>query len=622
MGKSANRVTAGAVAARLEAAPNAFSAQDAMLSWIQEIAPYGVFTTDDHLIIRSWNQWLASHSGIAADRIIGRKLTEVFPEVEERRLISYFRNALNGEISVLSSALHQRLLSFPVKGRREAGGLMLQTARVAPLPWASGAMGTITTIEDVTDRETQAQALHRQQEHDRLLSRTLEALLQSKDPLRDIADLFPEIGPALGLQAFLYHRFDAISRTLILDASGGVPPAQKEVLKHLALGERFPGHCAAARQIEIVENVQDRTEPFLEVQRSLGIRFSSCFPILIAERLYGTLSFGSYTRTTLHPGEITFLTRLTQYVGIAMERTQREDELRKAQSSLEEHAETLEAKVQERTARLHETIAHLESFSYTVAHDLRAPIRALKGYCEVLEEDFSDHISSEGHIILNRLRRASSRLDALTRDLLDFSKVARQNVQLSAQSVDEVVEELLMISPTLEKIVRVQKPLGVVRAHRTLLQQCLSNLLDNAQKFKTPSTELQIVIRSESVASIQPTRPTPYSLPNPKMESARSPVTASPFPGPGLRVWVEDNGIGIAPEFQERIFGIFERGPVLDRIDGTGIGLAIVARAMQQMGGNCGVESELGKGSRFWIELPIVLPSGAEKSNAASAAQK
>src|SRR5262249_8491709 len=115
-------------------------------------------------------------------------------------------------------------------------------------------------------------------------------------------------------------------------------------------------------------------------------------------------------------------------------------------------------------------------------------------------------------------------------------------------------------------------PLPVVVAHEASLTQCLSNLLSNAIKFVTPGTTPQVKIRSEDA-------------------------------GLEVRLWIEDNGIGIAPEEHERVFGIFERGASASAYEGTGIGLAIARKGVERMNGRLGLESAAGQGSRFWIQL-------------------
>lgn len=579
-----------------------FTTRAAMASWVLDVAPYGIFTTDANLVIREWNQWLVAHSGIAAEVIVGQSLLEAFPDLLSRRLDGHFSHALRGEVSVLSTALHQYLLPFPSPVREFPGKHMLQTARIAPLPAGDQIAGTVTIIEDVTQREWQATILRRQQEFDRLVSEALALLLQSEDPLAVASALFPHIAGPLKLDVYSNYLLSEDATELRLHSASGLTPEVRKTIAVVPLGEGFSGQVAARRTVLAEFNIHRNDSPQARDARRLGLRSFVGFPLVIGDRVLGTLAFGSYERATIAPEEIAVLDKLAQFVAIALDRAQRGEALRDAQYRLSQHASELELRIAERTAKLHETIAQLEGFSYTVAHDLRAPIRSLTGFTEVLLEDHAAHIPDEGQHLLRRLNRASHRLDALTRDLLKFSRIVRQDVKLAPVDVNELVHDILSVTPALQDgVLAVQLPLGVVSAQRTLLQQCLSNLFDNALKFAQPGKRASIVVRGELRASATPSVKSrmvsgaPFQPPTTGANSAST--------GPRWRIWVEDDGIGIPPEAHEKIFGIFERIPGPVAVEGTGIGLAIVARAMEQMGGACGVESTPGQGSRFWLEL-------------------
>jgi signal transduction histidine kinase len=175
-----------------------------------------------------------------------------------------------------------------------------------------------------------------------------------------------------------------------------------------------------------------------------------------------------------------------------------------------------------------------------------------------------------------RIAEASQRMDALINDLLDYSRLARAEVDVQPVALEGLVDGLLRDMK--EEVARrrvavvVERPLPSVYGHRLILAQVLANLLSNAIKFVAPGVDPRVVVRGE--------------------ESGRR-----------ARIWVEDNGIGIAPEHQSRIFRVFERLHATDAYPGTGVGLAIVRKGIQRMGGRVGVESAVGAGSRFWFEL-------------------
>lgn len=253
-----------------------------------------------------------------------------------------------------------------------------------------------------------------------------------------------------------------------------------------------------------------------------------------------------------------------------------EASLREAEAKLRHYNEDLEKTVKQRTAKLQETLSELETFSYSVSHDLRAPLRAMQGYAQVLQEEFPGKIGPQGKIYLDRIVNASNRMDRLIQDVLSYSKLARVENNSEPVDLEKLIRDIIEEYPSLKARtthIEVLTPLPGVNAPLAILSQCLSNLLDNAVKFIPDGVEPRVRVRAETMDK-------------------------------DVRLWVEDNGIGIAPEYQNRIFGVFERIPNSKNYAGTGIGLAIVKKAATRMGGTVGVESAPGKGSRFWVLLP------------------
>lgn len=259
-------------------------------------------------------------------------------------------------------------------------------------------------------------------------------------------------------------------------------------------------------------------------------------------------------------------------------RRQVEAALRETKDQLAKTNEELEQRVEERTSRLKETIAELEAFSYSISHDMRAPLRAMQGYAEALMEDSRGKLDSESRDHLDRIARASRRLDALINDVLRYTRVARCDAVLTPLPLGRLVRDVIDQYPQLQRPVadfEIHGPLPDVLGHEVLLVQCLSNLFINAVKFVPSDRRPHVCIRTETTNQ-------------------------------RVRLWIEDNGIGIAPENFQRIFGMFERINPEQAFDGTGIGLAIVKRAVARMRGSVGVKSTLGRGTTFWVELEKV----------------
>jgi signal transduction histidine kinase len=250
-----------------------------------------------------------------------------------------------------------------------------------------------------------------------------------------------------------------------------------------------------------------------------------------------------------------------------------------AEDRVNEMNATLERRVLERTAKLQEVVNELNTFAYTVAHDLRAPLRAMEGFSQVLIEDYGSRLEATGQDFARRISEASVRMDALIQDLLGYVHLTQEEVKLEPVDLSLLVRKVLgeMARELKERKAEmtVEDPLPRCLGYRRALAQALSNLISNAAKFVPPGVDPRIRMRAE-----------------PRND--------------WVRLWVEDNGIGIAPEYHKKIFGVFQRLQKPGEYPGTGIGLAIVRKAMERMGGRAGVESEPGKGSRFFIELPGV----------------
>lgn len=267
------------------------------------------------------------------------------------------------------------------------------------------------------------------------------------------------------------------------------------------------------------------------------------------------------------------------------ERKRAQSELQEAQAKLRIHAEELEKIVARRTAKLQETIEELEHFSYAIVHDLRAPLRAMQGFAGLIEDEYANTgLMPLAKEYLRRIKKACNRMDQLITDALSYSKVAHGEFALMPVDLHALVQDLLDTYPNLQRDraqIVLQGTLPTVLGNEAALTQCVSNLLGNAVKFAKPGENAKIRIWSEP---------------------CESPQTTTSALTKYIRLWVEDDGIGISRDAQARIFRMFERATT--EHDGTGIGLAIVRKVVQRMGGDVGVESEAGQGSRFWVTLP------------------
>ncbi|GFE70154.1 CHASE3 domain-containing protein [Chroococcus sp. FPU101] len=242
---------------------------------------------------------------------------------------------------------------------------------------------------------------------------------------------------------------------------------------------------------------------------------------------------------------------------------------------------TLEQRVTERTAQIEEKNQELEAFTYSVSHDLRAPLRTMQGFAQALLEDCGSQLEDFCRGYIDSIIDDAFQMNMLISDLLAYSRLTRTQINLRPTALDEVISEALkQLAGQIQEHqaqIRVATPLPVVIAHRPTLIQAIVNLISNGIKFVEPNIQPQIDIFA---------------------------TTERHNDQYWIQLSIVDNAIGIAPEHQERVFRVFERLHGAESYPGTGIGLAIVRKGLERMGGQVGIVSQLGQGSRFWLSLP------------------
>lgn len=238
----------------------------------------------------------------------------------------------------------------------------------------------------------------------------------------------------------------------------------------------------------------------------------------------------------------------------------------------------LEQRIAERTRQLQEANEALETFGFSVSHDLREPLRTIQGYANALKEDYQEGRQDKFAVYITRIEAVTRRVDAMVSDLLEFARLSRTEIAIEAIPVIDAVRDMQIMSQSEPGYGRARIDIDVapdifVKAHRQTFVQTLTNLVSNAVKFVRPER-----------------------VPHVRIHAVRN--------GALVRIAVEDNGVGIPLEAQGRIFNVFERLHSEEEFPGTGIGLAIVKKGLERMDGSIGVISTPDAGSTFLIDLP------------------
>lgn len=265
------------------------------------------------------------------------------------------------------------------------------------------------------------------------------------------------------------------------------------------------------------------------------------------------------------------------------EKVRQGDLLNRGMVNLMEDSRAVQHTLENTAQALKDANAELETFAYSAAHDLKAPLRAIEGYIEAVLDDYGDRLEEEGRDYAGRITGVCRRMAGLIDDLLSYSRLSQSEIRVKPIELSLVIDQALgdlehRITETKSRV-DLEDPFPMVLANRAILLQVAKNLISNAVMFVAPGVLPRLSIRTQTKNGM-------------------------------VRIIVEDNGIGIKEDDRGRVYQVFERLHGIETYPGTGIGLAIVRRGVEKMGGWVGFESELGKGSRFWIELPGVKKDG------------
>jgi signal transduction histidine kinase/DNA-binding response OmpR family regulator len=484
-------------------------------------------------------------------------------------------------------AAREGLVAFAGYPLRVEDRLVGVAALFARQPLPDDTLESLASIADTIalgiDRKRAEEALRASEQTERFLAEASALLSSSLDyetTLTHVTRLaVPRFGDWCGVDLL---QSDGTLRAL---AVAHVDPAKVELAR--ALRQKFPenpdapiGSYAVLRsgKSELIESVSDdllaaatQDEEQLRVVRELGLRSWMIVPLVAHGRAVGTLSLvraesgRPYTREDLHLAE-----ELGRRAAIAVENARLFEEVKQLNA-------TLEHRVNERTAALTEANRELEAFTYTVSHDLRAPVRHMSGFVDLLERHARDRLDERGIRYVRTIGDSAKQMGRLIDALLAFSRIGRVDIGHVRVDLGALVREVRQsFEPDLasRRVHWSIATLPEVIGDATLLRIVLANLVSNALKYTASRQEAHIEIGTTHDADGWPA------------------------------VFVRDNGVGFNPAYTNKLFGVFQRLHNDPQFEGTGIGLATVRRIVQRHGGRVWAEGRPDAGATFFFSLP------------------
>jgi PAS domain S-box-containing protein len=507
----------GAVALRAARLQETIRESQQRLSLLVQQSPLAVIEWNMDFQVVSWNPAAEQIFGYTCEEALRRHASFIVPE-QARPLVDQVWQAL----------LAQKGGTYSANENLTKDGRSITCEWFnAPLVGADGqVIGVASLVQDITERKQAEEALRESEDRFRIFANEVSfegMIIHDEGKILDVNRQFLKMH---GYErSELIGMMDSLAKTI-------VPEYREIVLKHIQEGYEKPYGAIALK------------------------KDGSTFPIEIRAK---TIPFhGKMVRATA--------------IRDITERKQAEEEIQRLNAELEQ-------RVIERTAQLEAANKELEAFSYSVSHDLRAPLRHVAGFIRLLLQREEERLDPTSSRYLNIIAESSNRMDRLIDDLLSFSRTGRTEMQVQRVELDDLVREVRQeLAPEMEgrRITWEVSPLPAVAGDATLLQRVWMNLLSNAIKFTAPRAEAHIeigVIRGGADEKGQAT------------------------------IYVRDNGVGFDPQYAHKLFGVFQRLHREDEFEGSGIGLATVRRIIHRHGGRVWAEGELDHGATFYFTL-------------------
>jgi PAS domain S-box-containing protein len=434
------------------------------------------------------------------------------------------------------------------------------------LPAMHGLEATcVLTFQDITNLKRVENALSLGYKRLQLLFGTASDLLSSQEPVTLLDGLFKKLAEQISLDAYFNYLVEENKPLLRLASYSGASEEIAKAVETLQFGESICGTIAAERRAITLENVQQSIDPKTQLPRSLGVRAYYGYPLMVRERLLGTLSFASRSKDSFSQNEIGMMQAVCDQIAIAMERA------------------SLITSLQQQTEQLTEANRMKDEFLAILSHELRSPLNAILGWAQMLRSPrkLTETQTAKALETIERNARAQTQL---IEDLLDISRMIRGKLRLNVRSCDLVP----IIESTLDSVrlaadakeihieTSINRNTELILGDSGRLQQIIWNLLSNAIKFTPQGGRVQVGLQRINLH---------------------------------VEITVTDTGIGIKPEFMPYVFDRFRQADSSSTRShgGLGLGLSIVRHLVELHGGTVYVESAgVGKGAKFTLMLPLL----------------
>lgn len=520
-----------------------------------------VFTTNKAGIITSMNSQFQKFYGYTEEEILDRVTPRILKSGAQSKETykAFWKIILSGD------NFHGEVIN-----KTKSGELLFINETVTPISDATGNIkGFLAIQRDVSERAKYQKEIERRNEELNALNILAKELVGSLSLEKTMDSIIENIATPLNASMVLLFEIQNNHLELVkIGPKGSKYHENAEELLHV--GQCLCGQAVFTKKpIFSIDIMKDKRCTRNECKNA-GIKSFTCIPLFKDNVVIGALGIGSEVEVDFERSS-SFLQTVAEEFGLALNNINLIAEIKTLN-------EELELRVKQRTAELETANKELESFSYSVSHDLRAPVRAIAGFSQMLNSDHIKNLNDDGKELLKDIISNTERMTQLIDDLLEFSRLQRKSLDHKKIDMKELFSftfKELKSQYSMEKVTFEVADLHACFGDYSLMKQVVTNLLSNAVKFSSKKTKPVIVINSEiSSGEII------YS--------------------------VKDNGVGFSMQYVKKLFGVFQRLHGLNEFEGTGVGLAIVQKVIHRHGGRVWAEAKLNKGATFFFSLPIM----------------